>query len=103
MNNRTRKKYLSEHAARVRKLPVQFVRDTLPAKAEAEAGKLTRYQFTGEGVRESRLRPVSKTYRTPVRPIPLDLASEAGRRLVLETAKRVIVTHADVLAALARR
>lgn len=41
--------------------------------------------------------------RKPVRPIPLDLTSEAGRRLVLEAAKRVIATHADVLAALARR
>jgi hypothetical protein len=49
------------------------------------------------------MRPVSKTYRTPVRPIPLDLTSEAGRRLVLEAAKRVIATHADVLRALARR
>lgn len=48
------------------------------------------------------MRPVSKI-RTPVRPIPLDLASEAGRRLALEAAKRVIATHADVLATLARR
>lgn len=41
--------------------------------------------------------------RPPVRPVPLDLAGEAGRRLVLETAKRVIATHTDVLAALACR
>ena len=41
--------------------------------------------------------------RKPVRPIPLDLTSEAGQRLVLEAAKRVIAIHADVLAALTRR
>jgi len=41
--------------------------------------------------------------RKRVRPIPLDLTSEASRRLVMETAKRVMTTHADVLAALARR
>lgn len=40
-----------------------------------------------------------KSNRSPVRPIPIDLTGEAGRRLVLETAKRVMTTHADVLAA----
>lgn len=44
-----------------------------------------------------------KPNRKPVRPIPLDLTSEAGRRLVMEAAKRVMATHADVLAALASR
>jgi len=51
----------------------------------------------------SRYNIPSQVPRTPVRPIPLDLAGKAGRRLVLETAKRVITTHADVLVALARR
>jgi len=37
-----------------------------------------------------------------VRTISLDLTSEAGRRLLMEAAKRVIETHADVLRALAR-
>jgi hypothetical protein len=40
--------------------------------------------------------------RKPVRPIPLDLTSEAGRRVVMETARRVMTTHTGVLAALAR-
>jgi hypothetical protein len=44
-----------------------------------------------------------KPNRKSVRPIPLDLTSEAGRRLVINTVKRVMATHADVLAALARR
>jgi hypothetical protein len=43
MKNRTRKKQLAEQSARVRQLPSSFVRDTLRAKAEAKAGKLTPY------------------------------------------------------------
>ncbi len=41
--------------------------------------------------------------RQPVRPVPLDLASAEGRRRVLDTARRVMAAHADVLTALARR
>ena len=41
--------------------------------------------------------------RRPVRPVPIDLASAEGHRRVLDTARRVMATHADVLAALARR
>jgi hypothetical protein len=52
---------------------------------------------------EARYNIKLKPGRVPVRPIPLDLTSEAGRQWVLEVAKRVMATHADVLAALARR
>lgn len=52
---------------------------------------------------EARYNIKLKPQRKPVRPIPLDLSSEAGRRRFLEAAKRVMETHADVLAALARR
>jgi len=65
MNNRTRKKHLLEHAARARKLPVQFVVDTLRAKAEAEAGKLTRYQFTAEDRAWLDMKPVGREFGSP--------------------------------------
>jgi len=52
---------------------------------------------------EARYNIKLKPRRAPVRPIPLDLTNEAGRQRVLEVAKRVMATHADVLAALARR
>jgi hypothetical protein len=52
---------------------------------------------------EARYNIKLKPGRKPVRPIPIDLTSEAGRQRVLEIAKRVMATHADVLAALARR
>jgi len=41
--------------------------------------------------------------RAAIAPIPPDLTSTSGREQVLEEAKRVIATHADVLAALASR
>lgn len=41
--------------------------------------------------------------RKAVRPVPLDLESDEGRRRVLETARKVMHTYAPVLAALARR
>lgn len=51
---------------------------------------------------EARYNIKLKPGRKPVRPIPIDLTSEAGQQWVLEIAKRVMATHADVLAALAR-
>lgn len=41
--------------------------------------------------------------RKPVRPVPLDLAGVESRQRVLDAARRVMATYADVLAALARR
>jgi len=52
---------------------------------------------------EARYNIKLKPGRVSVRPIPIDLTSEAGRQRVLEIAKRVMATHAEVLAALARR
>lgn len=65
MKNRTRKKHLAEHASRARKLPAQFVSDTLRAKAEAEAGKLTRYQFTTEDRAWLDMKPVGREFGCP--------------------------------------
>jgi hypothetical protein len=48
------------------------------------------------------IKPKSKT-RIPVRPVPMDLSGEAGRRVVMAAARRVMATHADVLKALAKR
>ena len=53
------------HAARARKLPGQFVRDTLRAKAEAEAGKLTRYQFNAEDRAWLNMAPVGREFGSP--------------------------------------
>jgi hypothetical protein len=55
------------------------------------AGKPNKY-----GVVVKRRRPKQK-------PVPMDLSSEQGTRLVLNSAKRVMKTHADVIKALANR
>lgn len=39
----------------------------------------------------------------PVRPAPMDLSEEPGRRIVMAAAKRVMKTHALVIKALAKR
>ncbi len=44
MKNRNRKKQITK----ARKLPTQFVKDTLRAMAEVKAGKLTPYKFNSE-------------------------------------------------------
>lgn len=41
--------------------------------------------------------------RTKHRPVPMDLSGPEGKRVVLAAARRVIVTHAKVLKALANR
>ena len=43
------------------------------------------------------------TQRTPQKPAQMDLNSEAGKRVVLAAAKRVIKKHAEVIKALAKR
>lgn len=43
------------------------------------------------------------TRRTPQKPAQMDLNSEAGKRVVLAAAKRVIKKHAKVIKALANR
>lgn len=43
------------------------------------------------------------TPRTPQRPAQMDLSSDAGKRVVLATAKRVIQKHGKVIKALADR
>ena len=52
---------------------------------------------------EGRYRIKIKPYRKLLRPVPLDLAKAEGCQRVLDAAKRVMGTHADVLAALARK
>lgn len=52
---------------------------------------------------EARYRIKIDPNRKPVRPVPLDLAGLEGRRRVLDAARRVMATHADVLTALARK
>lgn len=52
---------------------------------------------------EARYRKQINLNRKPVRPVSLDLAGVGGRRRVLDAVRRVMATHADVLAALARR
>jgi antitoxin component HigA of HigAB toxin-antitoxin module len=113
MKNRTRKKQLSK----TRKLPVQSnqihtkadhkkalieIESLMMAELGTAEGERLDSLATLVGVYEKKHHPL-KPRRKPVRPIPLDLSSEAGRRRVLEAAKRVMATHADVLAALARR
>jgi|266.fasta.fasta_contig_21_8727423_length_514_multi_2_in_0_out_0_2 hypothetical protein len=43
------------------------------------------------------------TPRTPQKPVPMDLTGDAGKRVVVATAKRVIKKHAKVIKALADR
>ena len=52
---------------------------------------------------EARYRIKIKSYRKLVRPVPLDLAKAEGCQRVLDAAKRLMETHADVLAALVRK
>lgn len=44
-----------------------------------------------------------KTRMWPVRPVPMELSGEAGRRIVMAAVRRVMTEHADVLKALASR
>ena len=46
---------------------------------------------------------VIKTRRARLKPVPMDLSGEQGSRLVLNSAKRVMTTHAKVIKALANR
>jgi hypothetical protein len=52
---------------------------------------------------EARYRMQINLNHKPVRPVAFDLAGVEGSWRVLDAARRVMATHADVLAALARR
>ena len=41
--------------------------------------------------------------RQAFKPVPMDLSGKEGSRVVLATAKRIIVKHAKVIKALAKR
>ena len=61
MKNRTRKKHLTK----ARKLPTQFVKDTLRAMAEAKAGKLKPYKFNSEDRAWLDMAPVGREFGSP--------------------------------------
>ena len=44
-----------------------------------------------------------KDKREPVRPVKMDLSGQAGSKVVMAAAKRVMATHAMVIKALASR
>ena len=46
---------------------------------------------------------VVKPRRAKQKPVPMDLSGEQGTRVVMNSAKRVMATHAKVIKALARR
>jgi hypothetical protein len=57
--------------------------------------------MTKEELQKILERKVSKRPLTPA--APMDLSGEAGRRIIMAAAKRVMATHADVIKALAKR
>lgn len=61
MKNRTRKKQLTK----ARKLPTQFVKDTLRAMAEAKAMKLTPYKLNSEDRAWLDMAPVGREFGSP--------------------------------------
>lgn len=44
-----------------------------------------------------------KTRMGPVRPMPMELSGEAGRRIVMAAVRHVMTEHAEVIKALASR